>query len=882
MPNYTGTNGPDTINGSNSDDYISGLQGDDLIFGNAGNDEIVGWQGADIIYGGIGNDTLSGGSGNDSIYGEGGNDILNAYSGLQLLDGGSGDDTFNTGTIPLLPSATLVTMVGGLGTDSFFLRQIGSPVSLDVRGGSGIDTIIFETSASYNLVTSDIEIAQGNKFAVSAGAFNGVQSITTASGTEVEIELISAGASDLRMAANTNLRLLGFSGANNVNIITASSVFALLLDGADRIISGSGSDYIELGAGADTLASGAGDDVIFGDAGSNLIDAGNGNDLIQSGNHILGTPSGEFNDTINAGNGDDIIHFIHSGSYQIQRASVAGGDGYDTLRLEGRIDISYSSIEFSEFDYVEVNAGFFNSIASIDESTIGGSRATINLLTAGSSILRPTSTMRADVNGTSGNDSVSVIAGNASWVFVMEEGADSVIGTGGSDFIYGGQGNDSLLGMAGNDSLQADYGADLLDGGAGNDTLVGSIADGNSTLRGGSGADTLQGNGDKPFNEGAYDVVSYEGSDAAVTINLATSYANGGHATGDVFSFVYGVIGSDFGDSLTGDDLPSELSGGAGADTISGQGGSDQILGGSGSDILNGDGSGDSISGGAGNDTLDGGTGTDSMIGGADNDTYVVDDAGDVTTEALNAGTDLVRSSVNHTLRSNVENLTLTGTGNTTGIGNSLANILVGNSGNNILDGGTGADAMRGGAGNDRYTFDNAGDTASELAGEGLDTVVASVAHTLRGNFENLTIIGAATNAFGSSVANILTGNGLNNILNGKEGSDVMTGGAGLDTFMFDTALGPTNVDRITDFNPVDDAIRLEDAIFSALPVGTLAATAFHAGTAAADAADRIIYDQAMGRIFYDADGLGGAAQVLFAQLDSKPTTLSHLDFFVT
>jgi serralysin len=59
-------------------------------------------------------------------------------------------------------------------------------------------------------------------------------------------------------------------------------------------------------------------------------------------------------------------------------------------------------------------------------------------------------------------------------------------------------------------------------------------------------------------------------------------------------------------------------------------------------------------------------------------------------------------------------------------------------------------------------------------------------------------------------------------------------------------------------------------------------ATAFHAGTAAADAADRIIYDQATGRIFYDADGLGGAAQVLFAQLDSKPTTLSHLDFFVT
>ena len=97
-----------------------------------------------------------------------------------------------------------------------------------------------------------------------------------------------------------------------------------------------------------------------------------------------------------------------------------------------------------------------------------------------------------------------------------------------------------------------------------------------------------------------------------------------------------------------------------------------------------------------------------------------------------------------------------------------------------------------------------------------------------------------------------------------------------------DTALSAaTNVDRITDFNPVDDVFRLGSAIFTGIPGGVLAAGSFHVGTAAADAADRIIYDQATGRVFYDADGLGGTAQVLFAVLDTKPANLTNADFVV-
>jgi serralysin len=93
-------------------------------------------------------------------------------------------------------------------------------------------------------------------------------------------------------------------------------------------------------------------------------------------------------------------------------------------------------------------------------------------------------------------------------------------------------------------------------------------------------------------------------------------------------------------------------------------------------------------------------------------------------------------------------------------------------------------------------------------------------------------------------------------ILNGGLGADTLQGGTGADNYVFGSALGGGNVDAIVGFNVVDDTIVLNNAVFTGLTAGTLAASAFVIGSAAGDTDDRIIYNSASGAPLFDAAGL--------------------------
>lgn len=332
------------------------------------------------------------------------------------------------------------------------------------------------------------------------------------------------------------------------------------------------------------------------------------------------------------------------------------------------------------------------------------------------------------------------------------------------------------------------------------------------------------------------------------------------------------------------------------------------------SPIAGGDGN-DAIYGGKEDNIISGGDGDDFMAGGGGNDTYYVSSAGDRIVEASGQGVDSVVSDVSFVLPENFENLDLWGVGNgranLNGTGNSLDNILIGNPGNNRLDGKAGndrldgdlgADQLIGGSGNDTYVVDDVGDMVVEAVNGGTDRVISSIGFSLArlGNVEHLRLSGSASiDATGNSLANVLEGNTGSNTLRGNSGNDTLngaagsdklyggsgadalTGGTGQDIFVFDTALGAAHIDRITDFSGADDTIWLDDAVFTkAGRIGDLKASAFHIGSKAHDGDDRIIYDKAAGKLFYDADGSGSGAAVQFATI-GKNLALTANDFDV-
>ncbi|MGZ8286081.1 MAG: calcium-binding protein [Allosphingosinicella sp.] len=244
-------------------------------------------------------------------------------------------------------------------------------------------------------------------------------------------------------------------------------------------------------------------------------------------------------------------------------------------------------------------------------------------------------------------------------------------------------------------------------------------------------------------------------------------------------------------------------------ETLTGTSFDDEIYGLEGQDFLYGGDGNDTLVGGYDSDTLDGGAGADVMDGGHGNDIYYVDNVGDTVIETDTAAdTDIVYVSISYFDAGSayLEQIHYSGSVSGTIFGSDSNNYLGssgaadwlygrggndflfsgagddhldGGAGNDELDGWQGADTMIGGTGNDVYNVDSAGDTVTEYAGEGIDTVkVRKSSYTLPANVEN-----ADLRYYSGSIS--VTGNSAGNLFIMGTGAQSVIGSTGNDTVSY-------------------------------------------------------------------------------------------------
>ena len=362
-----------------------------------------------------------------------------------------------------------------------------------------------------------------------------------------------------------------------------------------------------------------------------------------------------------------------------------------------------------------------------------------------------------------------------------------------------------------NDDAHTNDGANRLDA---NGYAIFGLA-GNDVLVGSAFDDELDG------GEGL-DGVSYTDETAYVNVNLATGTAFGDSIGNDTLMNIEIVDSGEGSDTLVANDIGSILRGMGGHDLITGGLGADALYGGTGNDELigGGDDIGNTLYGEEGLDYLTGGLGNDVLNGG-------------------DGGTDDIASYTDELYGVNVNLLTGKSMGKTTGKdillnidnidGSDQADKLSGNNDANSLQALGGNDIIKGLGGNDYL-----------LGGDGSDHIIAGLGDDL--------LVGGA-------------------------GDDILTGGKGDDSFLFDTALVDTGIDKITDFRPINDSIQLDSAIFTQLTPDTFNVDNFKGN-------EFLIYDKASGALSYDADGSGAEAAVQIAVLGSHPA-LTFADFVV-
>jgi len=779
--NVTGNNNANVIIDNEGVNSLSGLGGDDTYYVSNVFDSVVEEVngGRDLVHSAISftlganvEDLTLDGVADVNGYGNALANVITGNAGSNILDGGLGADT----------------LTGGAGNDTYVVDNLSDLVTELVNGGT--DTI--QASVSLTLAANVENLVlegngdlagSGNDLANMLTGNSGANLLDGALGADV----MSGGAGDdtymvddvadvitegLEAGRDTVVTALSYAlGANVEDVVLTGTadVGATGNELANQLTGNGGANVLVGGLGADVMVGLNGDDIYYvddiGDVVTEAINAGN--DTVHAAiTYVLGANveqlilegttniNGTGNDLANTLTGNGGANILDGG---LGADVQVGGLGDDTYIVDDAGDI-----------VVEAPGGGDDTVRSSISYVLGLDLERLFL------------TGTDDLNGT-GNSLANTLTGN--------DGANVLDGGTGADAMAAGLGNDIYIIdnigdavtealNAGNDTIRASISATLsanvenlvLEGNAdlnatGNElvnTLLGN--GGANVLDGGLLGDSMSGgNGDDTYYvDNIGDVVTEAVNSGNDTVHSTVNYA----LTANVERLFLDGVGN---------------------------------IAGTGNALAN------SLTGNAGNNVLDGGMGADSMIGGLGDDTYVVDDASDVVTEAVNAGSDTVRAAFAYTLGSNLERLVLLGSGNIAGTGNALNNTLTGNGGNNILNGMTGADVMIGGLGDDIYYVEDAGDTVTEAFNAGYDTIRSSVSYTMGANVEQMVLGGTANlSGTGNTLANLIYGNSGNNIIDGGLGADTMIGGLGNDIYIVDNA-----ADRITEgLNAGTDTIR--------------------------------------------------------------------------
>lgn len=586
------------FNGSSGDDTFTGSDDADTAVGNGGNDTLSGAGGADLLVGSSGADSLSGGAGNDRLFSGDESPPFNLpYYGNPftppVLDTGSERDT----------------LLGGDGSDRLF-GGYGDNIDGGTNGTFG-DYLYISFMGALTGVTADFRLATQT---IGGGVITGIENISWVQGSDFDDD-INVG-----------------TGSNN-----GYSDFAAVygMGGNDRLVAG----YY-----TGTLFGGDGNDIVDGRGSQYLqsVSGDNGNDTLYTNTNTFATANG--------GSGDDTI-YSHGTTY--------GGDGNDLIALQFSF---YTGLVFGEAGNDEIRA------SDAGHTIIGGTGA--DTLTGG---LRQDFLFSGDRDATTGlavddmgleRDILTGFGGDDALAIGYGDSADGGSGTDTLRLSLGGLTNGIVFNTAGIGTGQSvtlgggvinsieifaylrgtDF-ADTLtlatqptlltvDAGLGDDVIIAGAS--SAAVRGNGGNDRfVSGPAGDSFDGGAgIDTADYSAATAGVTVSLAAGAT--GNTGGDALTNVENLIGSIFGDVLTGDGGANVLTGGIGADTLVGGDGDDRLSGGTGGDSLIGGAGADVLSGGRGDDTLRGGDGADWLSGDRGRD--LIDGGAGIDTLVLTGG----------------------------------------------------------------------------------------------------------------------------------------------------------------------------------------------------------------------------------------------------